>query len=31
MTELWLQLTVDPGVGLQFTECRVNGTPCTTS
>lgn len=29
--ELWLQLSVDPGTGLDFTQCRVNGTPCTTA
>jgi hypothetical protein len=29
MTALWLQLTVDPGTGLDFTQCRVNATPCT--
>jgi hypothetical protein len=29
--ELWLQLSVDPGVGIDFTQCRVNATPCTTS
>ncbi|MGE5830469.1 MAG: hypothetical protein ACM30G_19200 [Micromonosporaceae bacterium] len=26
--ELWLQLTVEPGGGIEATQCRVNDTPC---